>query len=124
LQCAVERYSLSAHADAGQIEVAVTRARPRTTVLVHGEPDTLRALAKRIARHHPHIAVNGETVMLIDAPARATSAAVSPRPTIPALAGEGVRVSLGRAEVGTQVLIRGRHRRRLTGTAMLQQGFG
>jgi len=74
LQCAVERYSLSAHADAGQIEVAVARARPRVTVLVHGEPDTLRALARRVARHHPHIAVNGEVVMLIDAPARATSA--------------------------------------------------
>jgi len=74
LHCAVERYSLSAHADAGQIEVAVARARPRVTVLVHGEPDTLRALARRIARHHPYIAVNGEAVTLIDAPARAASA--------------------------------------------------
>jgi len=74
LSCAVERYSLSAHADAGQIEVAVARAQPRVTVLVHGEPDTLRALARRIARHHPHIAVNGEAVTLIDAPARAASA--------------------------------------------------
>jgi len=46
------------------------------TVLVHGEPDTLRALARRVARHHPHIAVNGEVVMLIDAPARATSASM------------------------------------------------
>jgi len=74
LQCAVERYSLSAHADAGQIEVAVARAQPRVTVLVHGEPDTLRALARRIARQHPQIAVNGEAVTLIDAPARAASA--------------------------------------------------
>jgi len=91
LQCAVERYSLSAHADAGQIEVAVTRARPRTTVLVHGEPDTLRALAKRVARHHPHVAVNGEAVTLIDAPVRATSAALSPRPMTAAPRGEGAR---------------------------------
>jgi len=74
LQCAGERYSLSAHADAGQIEVAVARAQPRVTVLVHGEPDTLRALARRIARQHPQIAVNGEAVTLIDAPARAASA--------------------------------------------------
>jgi len=73
LSCAVERYSLSAHADAGQIEVAVARAHPRLTVLVHGEPDTLRALARRIARHHPHIAVNGEAVTLIDAPTRAAT---------------------------------------------------
>jgi len=82
LSCAVERYSLSAHADAGQIEVAVARARPRVTVLVHGEPDTLRALARRIARHHPHIAANGEAVTLIDAPARTASAVRS---------GEGAR---------------------------------
>jgi len=73
LSCAVERYSLSAHADAGQIEVAVARAQPRTTVLVHGEPDTLRALAKRVARYHPQIAVNGEAIMLIDAPAGSTA---------------------------------------------------
>jgi len=93
LSCAVERYSLSAHADAGQIEVAVARAQPRTTVLVHGEPDTLRALAKRVARYRPHIAVNGEPVTLIDAPARSTSAPTS-APTsgqlaTGALSGEG-----------------------------------
>jgi len=74
LSCAVERYSLSAYADAGQIEVAVARARPRTTVLVHGEPDTLRTLARRIARHHPQVAVNGEAITLIDAAAQATAA--------------------------------------------------
>ncbi len=91
LSCAVERYSLSAHADAGQIEVAVARAQPRVTVLVHGEPDTLRALARRVARHHPHVAVNGEAVTLIDAPVRATSAALSTRAAVAALAGEGAR---------------------------------
>jgi len=82
LRCAVERYSLSAHADAGQIEVAVARARPRVTVLVHGEPDTLRALAQRIARYHPQVAVNGEAITLIDAPVWVASAAP---------AGEGAR---------------------------------
>ncbi len=91
LHCAVERYSLSAHADAGQIEVAVARARPRVTVLVHGEPDTLRALARRVARHHPHVAVNGEAVTLIDALVRATSAALSTRAAVAAPAGEGAR---------------------------------
>jgi len=91
LSCAVERYSLSAHADAGQIEVAVARARPRTTVLVHGETVTLRALARRIAHHHPHVAVNGETVTLIDAPARATSVVTSGRPATAAPSGGGAR---------------------------------
>jgi len=83
LSCAVERYSLSAHADASQIEVAVTRAQPRVTVLVHGEPDTLRALAKRVARHHPYVAANGEVITLIDAPVRATAAAGRPATTAP-----------------------------------------
>ncbi len=91
LQCAVERYSLSAHADAGQIEVAVARARPRVTVLVHGEPDTLRALAKRVARYHPQIAVNGEAVTLIDAPARVASAVTSGHPATAAPSGEVAR---------------------------------
>jgi len=88
LSCAVERYSLSAHADAGQIEAAVTRAQPRTTVLVHGEPDTLRALARRVARQHPQIAVNGEAVTLIDGPVRAASPATSGRPATGAPLGE------------------------------------
>ncbi len=93
LSCAVERYSLSAHADAGQIEAAVTRAQPRTTVLVHGEPDTLRALARRVARHHPHIAVNGEPVTLIDGPARAASPAASGRSATVVPLGEGAHPS-------------------------------
>jgi len=91
LSCAVERYSLSAHADASQIEVAVTRAQPRVTVLVHGEPDTLRALAKRVARHHPYVAANGEVITLIDAPVRATAAAGRPATTAPS--GEGAHPS-------------------------------
>ena len=91
LSCAVERYSLSAHADASQIEVAVTRAQPRVTVLVHGEPDTLRALAKRVARHHPYVAANGEVITLIDAPVRATAAAG--RPATAAPSGEGAHPS-------------------------------
>jgi len=101
LSCAVERYSLSAHADAGQIEVAVTRARPRVTVLVHGEPDTLRALAKRVARYHPQVAVNGEAVTLIDAPARSVSTAMSTRSATAAPSGEGARpLSLAAATPG------------------------
>jgi len=57
---------------------------------VHGEPDTLRALAKRVARHHPHVAVNGEAITLIDAPVRATSATAG-WPVAAAPAGEGAR---------------------------------
>ncbi len=91
LSCAVERYSLSAHADAGQIEAAVARAQPRVTVLVHGEPDTLRALARRVARQHPHIAANGEAITLIDAPARAASARTSGRTATAAASGEAAR---------------------------------
>ncbi len=108
LSCAVERYSLSAHADAGQIEVAVARARPRVTVLVHGEPDTLRALARRVARHHPHIAVNGEPVTLIDAPVRATAA--SGRLATGAPSGEGAHPS-STAAAGSATTTGGPHQR-------------
>ncbi len=40
---------------------------------------------------YPHVAVNGEAVTLIDAPVRATSAALSPRAAVAALVGEGAR---------------------------------
>ncbi len=109
LSCAVERYSLSAHADAGQIEVAVARARPRMTVLVHGEPDTLRALARRIARHHPQVAVNGEAITLIDAPARAVSAATSGQSAAGALSGDRAHASPMAA--GVSVTMGGSHQR-------------
>ncbi len=108
LSCAVERYSLSAHADAAQIEAAVTRAQPHTTVLVHGEPDTLRALAKRVARHHPQIAVNGEAVTLIDAPARATAA--SGRLATVAPSGEGAH-PWPTAAAGSAATTEGAHQR-------------
>jgi len=107
LSCAVERYSLSAHADAGQIEAAVTRAQPRTTILVHGEPDTLRALAKRVARHHPQIAANGEAVTLIDGPVRTTAASGRLAPVAPS--GEGVHPSL--AAAGSAAPAGGAHQR-------------
>jgi len=110
LSCAVERYSLSAHADAGQIEVAVARARPRVTVLVHGEPDTLRALARRVARYHPHIAVNGEAITLIDAPARAASAALSGRPATAAPSGDRAHPS-PLAMAGASATTGGAHQR-------------
>jgi len=109
LHCAVERYSLSAHADAGQIEVAVARARPCMTVLVHGEPDTLRALARRIARHHPQVAVNGEAITLIDAPARAVSAATSGQSAAGALSGDRAHASPMAA--GVSVTMGGSHQR-------------
>jgi len=107
LSCAVERYSLSAHADAGQIEAAVTRAQPRTTILVHGEPDTLRALAKRVARQHPQIAANGEAVTLIDGPVRTTAASGRLVPVAPS--GEGVHPSL--AAAGSAATAGGAHQR-------------
>jgi len=109
LSCAVERYSLSAHADAGQIEVAVARAQPRVTVLVHGEPDTLRALARRVARHHPHVAMNGEAVTLIDAPARAVSAATAGRPAAGALSGD--RAHASPVAAGVSATMGGSHQR-------------
>ncbi|MBS14352.1 MAG: hypothetical protein CME19_22520 [Gemmatimonadetes bacterium] len=48
VSCAVESYSLSAHADAGELTALVRRLNPRTVCLVHGEPEARVALAESL----------------------------------------------------------------------------
>jgi metallo-beta-lactamase family protein len=66
--------AFSAHADASElVGWAVAAEQPRTTYLVHGEPDSARTLADRLTREHGWAAVvpaDGERVLL--------SAAVAP----------------------------------------------
>jgi uncharacterized protein len=45
VSCAVESYSLSAHADSGELTSLVRRLAPRTVCLVHGDADARAALA-------------------------------------------------------------------------------
>lgn len=48
LQCRVERFALSCHADAAEIAQLVQHVNPRRVVLVHGMPAALTALSRRL----------------------------------------------------------------------------
>jgi Cft2 family RNA processing exonuclease len=49
VQCRLAQYGLSAHADAGELAALAARMRPRRVVLVHGDDDARRALARTLA---------------------------------------------------------------------------
>ena len=51
--CRVEPYSLSAHADSGELTGLVQRLKPRTCFLVHGDDDARKALAMGLDAHLP-----------------------------------------------------------------------
>jgi len=51
--CRVEPYSLSAHADSGELTGLVQRLKPRTCFLVHGDDDARKALAVGLDAHLP-----------------------------------------------------------------------
>jgi len=60
--CRVETYSLSAHADAGELAALVQRLRPNSVYLVHGDQEARRALATSLDLHLPegvHLPENG-----------------------------------------------------------------
>ena len=64
-KCRVEHYSLSAHADSGQLMTLVEEVQPRKLFLVHGDRDARKGLAKSIREKCPNVAVklpeNGRT---------------------------------------------------------------
>ena len=60
--CQVETYSLSAHADSGELAALVNRLSPRTVYLVHGDSEARGALASALDLHLAagvHLAQNG-----------------------------------------------------------------
>lgn len=75
LHCQVKQYSLSAHADAAEIQHLLVRASPRLVVLVHGDPMALASLSRRCSGMRVVIPANGESVPLgtgMSAPPRAS----------------------------------------------------
>lgn len=63
VSCRVERYSLSAHADSGQMAGVVGRLAPRDAVLVHGDPAARTALAATLPGGvRVHLPKNGEVL--------------------------------------------------------------
>ena len=64
VECSVETYSLSAHADGGQLAALARRLSPRSVHLVHGSPEARAALASTMDLHLPegvHLPGNGTT---------------------------------------------------------------
>jgi Cft2 family RNA processing exonuclease len=67
VSCAVESYSLSAHADGGELAALVRCLGPRAVCLVHGDPDARGALAESLdplLRDGVHMPDNGGTFSL------------------------------------------------------------
>ena len=67
VSCGVTKYSLSAHADSGEIAGLVDRLKPKDLVLVHGEGESRAALAGKLAtfvRHDIHMPLLGESLSL------------------------------------------------------------
>ncbi len=67
VKCRVETYSLSAHADAGELAALVRRLSPQRVYLVHGDPEARKALATALDVFLPegvHLPENGECCRL------------------------------------------------------------
>jgi Cft2 family RNA processing exonuclease len=61
--CKVQKYGLSAHADAGQMTSVVSKLAPRHVVLVHGDEQARPAMARMLpASLAIHLPRNGETL--------------------------------------------------------------
>ncbi len=74
VDCRVETYSLSAHADAGELISLVRRLRPSSVHLVHGDEEARSALSRELDVHLEggvHLPVNG-TVQMIETEAKLT----------------------------------------------------
>lgn len=56
-KCRVERYSLSAHADRGQLTELVEKVQPRKLFLVHGDCDARKRFATSVRRQVPEVEV-------------------------------------------------------------------
>ncbi len=67
IRCAIRRYHLSAHADAGELVGLAARLKPADTVLVHGEGASREALARQLASEpvgRIHLPRCGTTLLL------------------------------------------------------------
>lgn len=61
VKCRVDKYGLSAHADAGELAGLVEKLKPRRVALVHGDNGAREALANSLLGKHPvHLPDNGE----------------------------------------------------------------
>jgi len=67
VRCRVEPYSLSAHADAGELAGLVQRLKPQAVCLVHGDGEARRALSSSLDMYLPagvHLPISGGSFRL------------------------------------------------------------
>jgi hypothetical protein len=84
LTCQVQRYNLSAHADAEQIVHLITKVRPRQVVLVHGDPTALESLLARLRGYTVAIPACGEAVTVRTAQQRREPSGTDKPTVVPA----------------------------------------
>ncbi|GCE07637.1 MBL fold metallo-hydrolase [Dictyobacter aurantiacus] len=64
VQCTVAKYSLSAHADGGELASYAAHLKPKRVALVHGDDDARRALQTLLEQSEVLLPRNGETLDL------------------------------------------------------------
>lgn len=94
VQCTVAKYSLSAHADGGELANYAAALSPRRVALVHGDEDARHALRGLLTNTEILLPTNGESLLVEQKKARAKHApapkdAPVQLPTLPTGVGEG-----------------------------------
>ncbi len=94
VQCAVAKYSLSAHADGSELASYASALNPRNVALVHGDEDARKALRSLITGTEVHLPTNGMSMHIERKSMRAKRAASSGEtpvhlPTLPTRVGNG-----------------------------------
>src|SRR5258708_2414572 len=92
VQCSVAKYSLSAHADGGELASYASSLNPRQVALVHGDEEARRALRSLLAGTEVLLPTNGTSTLIEQKRARArhsTEEAPVQLPTLPTGVGGG-----------------------------------
>ncbi len=95
VRCQVAKYSLSAHADGGELAAYAAALKPRRVALVHGDPEARAALKELLKDTDVVLPVEGMTVEKQEQRARRSSSAAStstarPVEALPLGIGQGV----------------------------------
>jgi Cft2 family RNA processing exonuclease len=84
VRCHFSRYHLSAHADGNELTAMVSALKPKQVALVHGDPESRQALAKRMERlAEVLLPTDGRTCELKVSKRKETTVSVAPMPAAP-----------------------------------------
>ena len=74
VQCTVAKYSLSAHADGGELATYASALSPRHVALVHGDEEARKALRNLLVGTEVHLPTNGTSMLVEQKKARVKKA--------------------------------------------------